>query len=349
MDLPNNAALSALQKVHEINQGRRYFGDCFDYIRLSIERECSRNWCNFHTQPILPEEKLVVTLRFLITGASYKSLSLAFRIGASTISNIVRETMDSIWNVLCPIHMPIPTKTQFIKIAEQFYQKRSFPHCLGALDAKHIRIKCPPHSGSVYYNYKKFYSVVLQAVVDADYKFIIIDVGGYGQQHDSSTFRASSLYRGLKSKKLKIPEDTELPGSTVILPFVFIADGAYPLMKHIIKPYPGHNLPREKIIFNKKLSAARMVVECAFGQLAKKFSIFNKTIEQSPKFVNNIVKCACLLHNIILEKCNIIESEREEPSSASKIDNIKENTEAIEALGSEVRQEFMQYFVHKIC
>lgn len=36
---------------------------CFEYISQHINESCTRNWCNFHTQPIAPEEKLVVTLR----------------------------------------------------------------------------------------------------------------------------------------------------------------------------------------------------------------------------------------------------------------------------------------------
>jgi len=41
---------------------------------------------------------------------------------------------------------------------------------LGALDGKHIRVQKPWNSGSFFYNYKQFFSVVLMAVVDADYR-----------------------------------------------------------------------------------------------------------------------------------------------------------------------------------
>lgn len=58
------------------------------------------------------------------------------------------------------------------------------PHCLGAVDGKHFRIEAPPDSGSLYYNYKNFYSIVMMAVVNQDYEFIQVDVGAEGRCSD---------------------------------------------------------------------------------------------------------------------------------------------------------------------
>lgn len=81
--------------------------------------------------------------------------------------------------------LPAPTKDQFISIANSFSNKWNFPHVLGCLDGKHIRIRCPNRSGSLYYNYKDFFSIVLFALVDAKYKFIAVDIGRFGREGDS--------------------------------------------------------------------------------------------------------------------------------------------------------------------
>ncbi len=75
--------------------------------------------------------------------------------------------------------LPIPmTEEAWAEIAEGFRTKWNFPHCCGALNGKHITIRKPPNSGSTYYNYKDFFSVILLALVDANYKFIWVDIGG---------------------------------------------------------------------------------------------------------------------------------------------------------------------------
>lgn len=106
-------------------------------------------------------------------------------------------------------------------------------------------------------NYKKFFSIVLQAVADARYKFITVDVGGYGKQSDGGTFQASEMYRALKEKKLQFPEPSFLPGTQVKAPYVFVGDEAYPLLPFLLKPYGGHNLSYEDNTFNQRLYRCR--------------------------------------------------------------------------------------------
>jgi len=49
---------------------------------------------------------------------------------------------------------PKPTKEQWELTALLLKKTANFPHCLGAVDGKDIRVIKPEHSGSMFYNYK---------------------------------------------------------------------------------------------------------------------------------------------------------------------------------------------------
>ncbi|KAJ8914118.1 hypothetical protein NQ315_016193 [Exocentrus adspersus] len=150
------------------------------------------NYC-LHAIEIVAKIIVFFNTLYFSTGASFRSFAFSFRMGKTTVSNIISETSEAIWNSLYPAHMPIPSQNDFQKIAKRFYEIWNVPNCVGVLDGKHIRVCCPDNSSSMCFNYKGFFSIVLQALVDADYRFIHIDVGGYGKQSDGGTFKASPL------------------------------------------------------------------------------------------------------------------------------------------------------------
>lgn len=78
--------------------------------------------------------------------------------------------------------MSLPNKEIRLKTAEQFRQVTDFRNCLGAADGKLSRITCPPRSGSQYFNYTKYFSVVLLVVANANYCFTAADEGAYGRE-----------------------------------------------------------------------------------------------------------------------------------------------------------------------
>lgn len=186
-----------------------------------------------------------------------------------------------------------------MKVAKEFEKKWHFPQCLGAVDGKHIAIRPPKDSGSYYYNYKGTHSIVLMAVVNANYEFLYVDVGTNGRVSDGGVWANTTLCSKLERGEIHLPEDQKLPGSQRTVPFVLIGDDAFPLKRYLMKPFPFKNQNKEQRIFSYRLSRARRTVENAFGILANKFRIFLQPINLEPMKVEKIVLASTALHNYL--------------------------------------------------
>lgn len=77
--------------------------------------------------------------------------------GISTISGIVEQVCDSIWDlkVECILYAYIyRRKVDYnCKFATEFENITNFPNCIGAFDGKHVRVIKPMQNGSLFYNY----------------------------------------------------------------------------------------------------------------------------------------------------------------------------------------------------
>lgn len=174
--------------------------------------------------------------------------------GFRTNSSIVLEVCTAIWNRMQPLYMPEPNTETWEKSVAGFNEKWQFPNCIGSIDGKHITIKCPDKTGSNYFCYLQKFSFVLLAVVDHEYKFICIDVGGYGKNSDGGLFEESTMGQRLRERTFHVPEDRSLPNQNEYTP-VLIGDEAFQLKEFLMRPFP-HRLARSderKELFNKRL------------------------------------------------------------------------------------------------
>ncbi|XP_060803670.1 uncharacterized protein LOC132902483 [Amyelois transitella] len=260
-------------------------------------------------KPVGPMEMLGLTIRFLATGNSFRDMEFTDYRGKSTIGKIVRDVCRAIWDILLSESIPKISEERIEKIAKDFDVKTNFPNCMGALDGKHIRICSPAHSGSLFFNYKSFNSIVLLALVDSKYRFVYVDIGSYGKECDSTIFHNSKLYELLLQNRLPIPAPKPLPGLQNSVPYVFIADEGLPLLNNLIRPYPGKHLREEQRVFNYRLSRARRYVECAFGIFANKWRVFHRPLNVQYNFATDIIKACCVLHNFVVSRDGVRKSE----------------------------------------
>lgn len=169
-----------------------------------------------------------------------------------------------------------------------------------ALDGKHILLQAPFKTGTEFFNYKGHFSIVLMALVDANYSFTYVNVGCQGRISDGGVFKNTDLWKSLVNKSLNLPQPKCLPGRDISIPYIIVADDAFALSENILKPYPGHQMKGSKErIFNYRLSRARRVSENAFGIMSSIFRVLRKPMLLSPDKATSVTLACVYLHNFL--------------------------------------------------
>lgn len=289
--------------------------------------------------------RLFFFYRYLATGADFQALSFNFRLGHSTVQNIVHSTSEIIWESMSKIYLPRPTEDVLKKSAVEYEKFWNFPNCVAAIDGKHMQIQAPPNSGSLFFNYKKTFSIVLLAMVDPNYRFIAVDVGSYGKNSDGGIFFDSCIGKALESNTFNMPADRPLIEGTEPMPYVIVGDEAFPAKKYLLRPFPGRNLSEDKRVFNYRLSRARRVVENTFGLLCQKFRLFLNKMLVHPDKADKIILASLSLHNFLREDNNFIASLNEESEQETPIfENLQHVGGRYSADALLIRDKFKEYF-----
>lgn len=154
--------------------------------------------------------------------------------------------------------------------------------------------------------------MVLQAVCDHRMMFTDVYVGEVGSVHDARVFRRSPRFRSFRVE--------DFTNSTHLL-----ADGAYPLSKHIIVPFRdnGH-LTLQQGNFNFQHAKARNVIERAFALLKNRFRRL-KYIDAEIENIPNVIVACCVLHNICLNNLDEVDTEIDEVSRVEEVEEAEGN------------------------
>nr|CAI5829195.1 unnamed protein product [Callosobruchus analis] len=178
-----------------------------DEIRLKKKRKWCKNW--------LLQRRLYTHMNLLkhlqtsepsdfrnylrMDNNSYEDLKFSTAISPQCIGKIVPETSWAIYETLKQEYLQLPSSPEeWKKVACDFKNKWQFENCLGAMDGKHILIKKPSNSGSYYFNYKGTFSVVLFAIVNANYEFLYVHTGTNGRVSDGGIWNNTGICKRLK-------------------------------------------------------------------------------------------------------------------------------------------------------
>jgi len=235
-----------------------------------------------------------------------------------------------------------------LETADKFETQWHFPNCVVAIDGKHVRIRSQQSSGSQFYNYKSYFSAHLEAIVDAKYKCMTVDIGAYGRESDSGVFTESNVFRHLEAGSFNLLPPRQIPPTNITLPYVFVGDQGYPLKEYLMRPYPTDNgrMSRQKEIFNYRLSRARRKVECAFGILVAKWICLKIELQVNPEHFDAVIRTICLLHNIVIDKEGVNETVAMTQITAEDHSSVRSSKRYNRAKQNacSIRDRFMQYF-----
>ena len=142
-------------------------------------------------------------------GYYYQTISGLTGHGIATVRNITQEVsnliVSNLWKKIVVFPKSEKEFLNSINVMENLWQ---FPTAFGGIDGCHIPLKCPHGSNEArkeYYNFKKFYSVVMMRIVGADYRFLWASAGLPGSVNDACSFQACKLYQNISNGE-KLPE-----------------------------------------------------------------------------------------------------------------------------------------------
>ena len=191
-----------------------------DLVREALCSETSRS------NPLTPEMKVIITLRYLATGKMQQCSSDDLGPSQSSISRTITQTIDALADpdVLKRfVYFPVTTDAAE-RNKEDFLAIANFPNIVGVIDGTHIRIVAPKEQEEVYVNRKGFHSINVQIVFDASYRILEILAKWPGSVHDARILNSSGLSR--------LFEEGYVPAESHLL-----GDSGYPSKTWLLTPY----------------------------------------------------------------------------------------------------------------
>lgn len=238
-------------------------------------------------QPISVERRILASLYRLGHAGGSMEISDLFGMARNTLSPMLREFVDAVLIQLGPIYVQWPeTPAQLQQLADGFFAVQGIPNAVGAIDGSHIPVISPREWPVDYYNRKGFHSILLQGVVDADYKFWHYDIGRPGCMHDYKMFTLSDLHERMERGELG--------------QYALLGDAAYQPRLNMLTPFMGtkEGLTPDKAFWNYIQSSSRMAVECAFGILKGRWGGIALLLNVELDFACKVVAACIVLHNM---------------------------------------------------
>lgn len=134
-----------------------------DILKDDIKRDTHRN------RALSVRQMVLITLRFLATGAFFNVVGDSMGYHKSTVSRVVTHVTDIICKRMKRF-IVWPSGEEKNRVKSGFFTSAGFPHVVGCVDGTHIRIQAPSVDEPAYVNRKGYHSINMQAVCDHEGK-----------------------------------------------------------------------------------------------------------------------------------------------------------------------------------
>ncbi|KAF9662826.1 hypothetical protein SADUNF_Sadunf18G0094600 [Salix dunnii] len=243
---------------------------------------------------IPPETALASALYRLAHGACYKTVARKFGLDSSEASCL------AFYSVCKAVNDKLGDLFEFRSDLERIvvgFGWISLPNCCGALGFGKFGV-----DGEIF---GRNGSILVQALVDSEGRFLDISAGWPSSMEPVAIFRQTRLYLGVEdtreSELLKGPTYRLSDGCSI--PQYVMGDSCFPLLPWLLTPYSEQNsfgsAERE---FNVAHSRAMELVSTAFGRVKARWQLLaRKWKEDSLEFFPFVIVMGCVLHNFLIK------------------------------------------------
>lgn len=233
--------------------------------------------------PICPVTQLLITLRFYATGSFQEVLADHININKSTVCRIIPKITEKIASRAREF-IRMPRAAEIATKVGEFYSIVQFPKVTGAIDCTHIKISSPGgNNPELYRNRKGWFSINVQAVCDANLKFMDIVARWPGSTHDSRIFNASEL-----CARLEMGEFND---------YWLLGDSGYACKPFLLTPVINPTTQAEEN-YNRAHIRTRNTIERSFGVWKRRFACLSMGLRLKPEKVVDIIVATAILHNL---------------------------------------------------
>lgn len=248
-------------------------------------------------------DQVAIALRRLGSGDSLVAIGDSFGIHRSTVSQITWFFVEALEEKGLH-HLQWPsTEQEMAGIKAKFETLQGLPNCCGAIDITHIKMMLSSiHlENKVWHDRMENHSMVLQAIVDPEMRFLDVVTGWPGKMTDSSVFCSSTFFElcekgnRLNGNKIKLSDGSELNE-------YIVGDSGFPLLPWLLTPYQEKELSESKDDFNKRHFATWMVAHRALARLKDGWKVIQGSMWRPDKHkLPRIILACCILHNVVID------------------------------------------------